>query len=211
MKEDNIIKEINLSEGKEYLTQLNNKFSPMSTCNTTSAIMGLMASGIEFHYDRRITQPEDALTKLLTTPEAYDRMSKLYAWAVPGGYEPYEVHGMLEWGINKFVGRDADTFSTKFSIMDILTNIRDNKCASMVSGKFTRSGHIIAVVGYRENSPFQTLEDIDSIIIDDPYGNYHSGYKNRNGDNILFTVAEFNRIVKSVNNEKSKWVHMFRK
>ena len=202
------MKEINLSAGKEYLTQRNNKISPMSTCNVTAAIMALEASDIPFGDSMKWAQEEDALADLLLSDESYEIMKRKYPWAIRDGYMPYEVHGMLEWGINEFVGQKVDTFSTNVSIMDILLNIKDNRCAPLVSGKFTKFGHIVAVVGYIENAPFKTLHDIEYIIIDDPYGDYWTDYEIRNGDNVQMTVQQFNRIVKSSDNLGAKWAHI---
>lgn len=186
----------------------------MSTCNTTAAIMVLMASGISFDYPKDM-QPEDYLTSILHSEEAYDQMAKKYPWAIRGGYEPNEVHGMLEWGINKLVGTNIDEFTTNGKLSDIVYGIVVRKVACLVSTKFTKAGHIVAVVGVRSEQPIedyytwgvQLTKYTYDFIVDDPYGNYHSGYSDRNGDNVVFSYDQFNALTKSSHAENSKWVH----
>lgn len=207
---------INLSDGKKYLSQLNNKISPMSTCNTTSAIMALEVSNISYSIPDGWEQPEDYLTSILHSEGSYQRMKEKYPWAVRDGYEPNEVHGMLEWGINKLVGRQVDTFITSASINQMINNLFYNRKAVLVSGKFTATGHIVCVVGF---SSIQTEEDflvngfdpreIEYFIIDDPYGDWHTGYKNRNGDNVKLSFDEFNDLTKSYHMPNNKWMHIF--
>jgi len=212
---------INLSHDKNYLTQLNNKISPHSTCNVTSAIMALYASRIGFDYPKDM-QPEDYLASILISKESYERMTKLYPWAVRDGYEPYEVHAMLQWGVNKLVGKEVDKFTTKSSFTEIIKNLIKGY-ASLVSTRMTNYGHIVCVVGFESNIRMDILNRmlfkeekevdasiIENFIFDDPYGNYLSSYTDRNGNNIKLPYSTFDDLTKEYNHVE-KWAHLFYK
>lgn len=202
---------VNLSKDNDYHSQINNKRYPMSTCNTTSAIMALKANGISFKYPEEM-QPEDYLTMILETKEAYDKLYKDFNWAVKDGYSPREVHGMLEWGINKLVGENIDMFTTNSSLKEVLYRIHKGK-ASLMTGRFTKTGHVICVVGFstRQSSidSFESfdMDLMDYVIIDDPYGDYHTGYKNHRGNNIYFPINQFDKLTKSYSSDH-KWAHL---
>ena len=206
---------INLSKDSDYHTQRNNKFYPHSSCNTTSAIMMLKAAGTYFDFPAGM-QEEDYLTNILESKEAYDVMRARYPWAIRDGYRPAEVHMMLEWGITKLVGRQVTKFTTNISIRELLYKILQGQ-PSLITGKFTKYGHIVCLVGFetlQRKEEFISVEDIKydqlkNIIIDDPYGNYHTGYSDHRGNNTTLTFEEFNAITKTYNMEDSKWAHIF--
>lgn len=204
---------INLSQNTPYYSQRNNRFYPHGTCNTTAMIQALDASGIEYQYPKDM-QPEDYLTQLLDSPDAWNRMRKLYPDAIRQGYSPRHVHEMLAWAVNELlVGRRVVEFKTNVSIKQILISILKGY-AVVVAGRFTKFGHIITVVGfsYKEDIDLNTPIDyhkIDYIICDDPYGDWHSGYSNVNGNDTHFTFDDFNSLVKNYNNSESKMAHIF--
>ena len=206
----------NLSEDSEYHSQRNNKFFPFSTCNTTSAIMALKSSQIPFGYASDM-QPEDYLTSILRSDEAYVLMREKYTWAIPGGYEPNEVHGMLEWGINKMVGKKVDRFSTNNTLQELVYYLIRGR-ASIINGRFTKYGHMVVLVGFEtyqkdaDRIPelkYVDLNEIKHYIIDDPYGNYHTDYKDVKGNNVIVTPEDFNYVTKTYNNIEKKWAHIF--
>lgn len=208
---------INLSKDVSYYTQRNNRFYPYGTCNTTSMIQALEASGIPFDYPEGV-QPEDHLTQILDTKEAWDIMKARHPWAVPGGFAPRHVHAMLDWAVNeKLVGQKIVEFRTNVSIKEILLSILRFH-AVVVGGRFTKYGHIVSVVGFDTTQKNLTpessaeeinLEQVSHIIIDDPYGNFHTGYKDVNGNDTLYTVQQFDWVVKNYNNPNKKWAHIF--
>jgi hypothetical protein len=164
-------------------------------------------------------QPEDYLTQILETKEAWSRMREKEPWALKAGYHPRHVHSMLEWAVNKkLVKATVDTFSVTYSIWDILFNIVHNECAVCVNGRFTDYGHIVTVVGFETKqkaifnvkSPEEIkLFDVEYIIIDDPYGNYHTGYGDVKGNGIRFDIHSFDDLTRQYNNPNNKWAHMF--
>ncbi len=212
---------INISKDDDYHTQINNRRFPLSTCNTTSAIMALKACDITFRYPHNM-QPEDYLTELLETEEAYTVMKRLAPWAYNSKgipiYPPRQVHVCLAWGVNKFVGYTCDTFRTDATIEEMIWMLVNNR-ALLVNGKFTSSGHIVCVVGFvtmqqnilKITSPKDViLTSVTSMIIDDPYGNWHTAYKDQRGNNIYLKLTDFMYLTNK-QRVNQKWMHTFRK
>ena len=213
-EEKEMITTINISKHTPYRTQRDNAFVPIASCQTTSAIIGLESSGIEFDYPKDM-QPEDYLTSITETKEAYDFMRENAPWAIQRGIPPAQVHVVLEWAINKLVGRKVDTFSTRTKIETLLFNLIKGN-ASLVSGRFTSYGHVVCLVGFettqREIMHIKSENDVDlwkvkRFIIDDPYGNPLTGYSDYNGDDVKLTYREFNWYVRDYDNNL-KWAHL---
>jgi len=205
---------IQISNDTDYHTQRNNKRSPMASCNTTSAIMMLKASNVDFKFPDYM-QEEDYLTMITESDEAFELMKKNYSWAIKGGYRPAEVHGVLEWAINKLVGEKIDTFSAETTLEKLIFQLLNGK-ASLVSGRFTDGGHIVCLVGFITNQQniLQVkqeneinLNEVTHFIIDDPYGDPLTDYKNHKGNNIELTKELFDWYTKEYN-KNSKWAHI---
>ncbi len=212
---------INISRDDDYHSQLNNKKHPLSTCNTTSMVNALKASGIKFACPLGL-QPEDHLSALLETDEARERMKRLYPWAVnaEAPIPARQIHGMLAWAVNeKLVKAPVVTFSTSVNVQEIFHNILRG-IASVVTGRFTRQGHLVTVVGFITSQdsvrlsrcPTDIVTDlINGVIVDDPYGDYHSGYESPRGNDIMFDYAEFNWLTRIYIDPGRKWAHLFRR
>lgn len=204
---------IDNSRDDEYHSQLNNRHVPRWSCGPTSAINSLRAAGITLP-DTGGAQPEDALVELLTTPEAYDRMDAENPGYRAQGYEPYMVHSVLEWGVNRFIGRAVDVFSTNWTLRHLLIQILEGRTLVM-SGPFTGSGHMVSVVGvtvaehdWGEDYSRFDLGRVGEVIVDDPYGDYHDGYRSPHGNGIRFSLEEFNRLTNARGRRSEKWAHV---
>lgn len=210
---------ITISRDADYHTQRNNKLYPGSSCNTTAMIMALKTNKIEFESPQN-TQEEDYLSSILDSNEAHNVMKNRFPWAVAEGRPAREVHGMLEWAVNeKLVGRPVVTFTTLASMAEILFNLTQG-LASVMTGRFTASGHVVAVVGFHteqrnileSGSPGEIdTSKVVSVVVDDSFGDFHSGYKNPQGNDIEFPYEEFNSITRSYGDERKKWAHLFRR
>lgn len=205
---------INLSTDSDYHTQLNNKLVPLESCNTTSAIMFLLACGVEIP-DTGAQQPEDALTALLEMPEAFEMQKELAPWSI-GQFRPQEVHTVLDWGVNKFVGADICRFRDDATQGRLAYELAHGR-AAIVSGRFTPAGHVVCLVGVDTDqvdvADVQTAEDVEldrirAWIIDDPYGDWHTDYHDQHGNNVRFTPAEFDRLTQQYYQDK-KWAHLY--
>jgi hypothetical protein len=198
------MKTVNISTKDTYHTQINNKKVPLTSCFATSVIMKLSIQKIKIYdvcnykhdvnYFENVTgwQPEDYLTSILCTDEAKDYFEKI-AGRRPKNNEQRFYYTVVEWAVNKILCRKEVVKYKKISIQEIMKNI-DRKIPVVCGGKFTSSGHMVCVVGYTK----------DSIIIDDPYGNYHTDYRDSKGNNIEISLDLFNQLTDKYNNENEK-------
>ncbi len=221
-----VISRINISEGKKYLTQRDNKIRPFATCNTTSIIMALVYSGQELppkvHEE---DQYEDILTAFLQTNE---EVAKYYAKIDPVNYRewvtspsslkvipPNEYHAVLAFGTNLWLGRRAVSFSTSTPVNKIIFSLLQGK-AVVLSGKWAGLKHIVCAVGFttqqQDIDSVTSPQDIDlslisDIIIDDPFGDYTSKYQNTDGNDIHVPTLDFISICREYDSGL-KWAHM---
>lgn len=202
----------------DYHTQRNNAIDPAQTCNVTSTIMALKATGIQFESPEGI-QPEDYLASLLSTPAAFAKRDQEYPWATRSNIHPREVHEILSWAVNELlVKRPCTVFTTRASIRELLFRIARHQSASVVSGRFTKDGHMVTLVGFECSGPDLSqarspdrvdLAAVSRIIIDDPWGNVHSGYRDVSGDDVSLSIAEFDHYTREYYSAGHKWAHFF--
>lgn len=216
--------EINISLNKKYRTQRDNQLKPLGTCNTTAMCMALQYSGFQLP-DTPYNQYEDALTNfLLTDPKVLEYYEQLdpgsyKAWKTnpdsPVVFPPNEYHNVLSFGTNLWMKKQVTKFSTTTPMQDILFDILKGR-ATAVSGVWAKLHHIVCVVG------FSTLQDtirdatdpaqIDTekmlyMIIDDPYGNYKTDYKDSSGNDIYVPFSDYIAITKTQGSITKKWTH----
>lgn len=198
----------------DFHTQRNNEIAPAETCNVTSMINALKASGIPV--PDGAGQPEDRLAEILESPEAYAKLAKDYPQMT--GTKPREIHGLLSWAVNeKFIGNKVTTFSAAVSLREILFRIIKFKTASVISTTMTKGGHLVAIAG------FSTTQDIAGITspagIDvallrriyllDSWGDWTTGYEaGSSGFGVGISYDEFMTMAKPASVER-KWAHLF--
>jgi hypothetical protein len=202
----------------DYHTQRNNAIEPTRTCNVTSMIMALKATGIQFESPEGM-QPEDYLASLLDTPAAFAKRDQEFPWATRAKIHPREVHEILSWAINELlVKKRCTTFTTRASTQELLFRISAHQSASVVSGRFTKEGHMVTLVGFECSGPGPSmakspdrvdLAAVSRIIIDDPWGDVHSGYRDVSGDDVSLSVAEFDHYTREYYSAGRKWAHLF--
>lgn len=206
--------QINISQGKDYYSQRNNRRFPLSTCNTTSMIQGLVASSIPLPAIPAGVQAEDFLTDITESREMYEARSKLGSGFAD--IPPRQIHVLLSQATNKFVGRKVTEFREAIPIRRLLWELHQGR-ASVVTGSFTSFGHIVTLVGYRSKQSLEeiksekdiNLSKVEGMIIDDPYGNYYDGYKTLNGNDVFMPFSDFNKITRRYGSTEAKWAHIF--
>lgn len=200
------MRRINYSLGIDYHSQRNNVLVPYSSCNTTSMIMALKQAHWTLPIDRTYSQPEDALTAFLRTPDAYDKQRELAPWSVTA-HPPQEVHAVLEWGVNAWLGHEVDRFVLDARSPD-LRNTLDSGGGAVLSGRFPlprgELGHIVSLAGYVLEE-----ETVTDWIIDDPYGDWHSQYRDSHGNDCDLSLAEFKTIFDR-RGDGCYWAHVIR-
>ena len=198
---------INISKDPDYHTQIDNKYVPLTSCNTTSFGMALVNSGIKVPNIPEGMQLEDYFTKFLRSKEAYDYQKKYHSWSVKD-WAPQEVHAVLSWAINKLVGKKVTEFHNTIDTRILLFKLLQDK-SSVLSGKFNGLGHIVCLSGFvttqqniRKIKSHKEidLEKVTQFIIDDPYGNYKDNYKDHyNGNNIYMPKEDWLKILTKSN------------
>jgi hypothetical protein len=231
---------INNSKNKITHEQRDNKFvwvSPknsalktnaLTMCNGTSLCMqykynytdanGCWKQGYGFPTGR-FEQPEDNFVAFIyETPECieyYKKISPQYYAEWEAGkstaYNPNEIHDVLRFSFNKWVGKDIDKFKVDWSITDIFNELKAGRTVTCsgafpyknVAGKQTTLNHINVLVGYEEVDG-----EIARLLVDDPYGSVHQNFAAGTGDNVIITVAEFAKWYKPVGNAAAKFAHI---
>jgi hypothetical protein len=148
-----------------------------------------------FIYPRGL-QPEDWLMAVLNSPLGFELRDKI-AWAKRDNISPNQVHAVISEVVNRMVGVKVTEFVTDRSIHDLFCELEAGH-PLVVTGSFTDAGHAVCVVGAVYTPGGEILE----IIVDDPYGDYFSQYKNRHGNDIHFPVQKFMDLW-------PKWFHRF--
>jgi len=198
----------------DYHTQRNNLIDPTDTCNVTSMINALKASGIRIPVTEG--QPEDTLAKILGSKEAKDKLAKEFPSMA--SMPPREVHAMLSWAVNeKLVGAKVTTFASSVSLQEILFRIAKHRAASVVSTTMTRRGHLVAVVGFSstqsideiKNPATVALKQVRRIYLLDSWGDWSACYEaGSSGFCVGISTQEFMAMAKPVAAER-KWAHLF--
>lgn len=216
---------ITLGTRLNYFSQRNNKISSLEACNVTSMVMALEILGYSFpNIYPEYSQPEDKLIKFLRENNKvlkfYQKINPQYyrEWkeGKKDSYPPNEVHEVLSYGTNLFMGKTVTKFDYNFPLNYLVREIINNKPVVM-SGKFGGLNHIITLVGveiYKESFENKEkekliLDDVKNFIFNDPYGetyNYNSG---KNGYNVRISKNRLATDFKSLDNLTKKWCHTF--
>jgi hypothetical protein len=53
------------------------------------------------------------------------------------------------------------------------------------------------------------MDSVQSIIIDDPWGDGRTGYRDQNGDDVFYTLQEFAHLTRVFDSLDAKWAHIF--
>lgn len=208
---------INISSQSPYHTQINNARYPLSTCNTTSGILWLLSNHVPFKYPSGM-QAEDFLTTITEREECYTFMKLVAPWNFDSEGKaklpPRQIHACLAWAINKLAGKRVIQFRTDVTYEALVMGLALGHGA-ILSGVFTRGGHIVCLVGVETEQGLSELQSeatvevgaIKSWIVDDPYGDWHTDYRNHHGNDVRFTHAQINSLTKVVG-ENKKWAHI---
>jgi len=217
---------VNLSKPADYYSQRNNRIRPLETCAPTSMIDALVASGIALP-ETDDEQPEDALTHFL---EHDPRVIDFYrnndqAWIrefYAAGRPPNEIHPVLAYGTNLWLGRpDLVRFTWSATVTGIAIALRRGSAVvvsgewpcAMRDGSIKEIGHVVAVVGFEtaqdtvREDPHLDGELISAFIIDDPYGDYRTLYRERRGDDVVCSLADFKAYTKTRFQSEAKLAH----
>jgi len=176
-------------------------------------VMALVQAGFSLPSPAGV-QPEDHLTAYLTGPDGRAALARFAPWAVGQDgrilYPPNEVHACLAWGVNKLLGKRVVDFSTDVDVDEILHHLASG-AGVVLSGSFPVRGgelnHVVSLSGYKACRRDARFGDLDCLYIDDPYGNYHTGYKDHQGNDVSILPRDFMQIIKQPK-ARRKWAHI---
>jgi hypothetical protein len=194
------MKLINISTGLKNLYQLATKRRPKAECNTTAASMGIFYAGHKMPV--AYEQMPDYLMDILDSPEGWDYLYKKF----PGAkYNPWNSSTCIAWAVNKAIGKEICKVK-EVIFPEIVDHVKSGG-AVIIGGGFLSggtSGHFVCIVGFK----FSDDGTITDIIIDDPYGNYNTHYKDHfDGNDIVIPVADFIRL--TFGRSKKKTVQLY--
>lgn len=208
--------EINVSKNKDYYTQRNNEIRGTSACNVTSAAAFITVNEPKQPFVPKDMQLEDFLMATLIGKDGYDEMFRVAETLYPQ-YTPNEVHACLSWAINRVCESPVAVFKADWTIEQMLFSLVKGK-AVIISGKFGSLHHIVCLVGFqtsqRDIKEIRKVSDIrtnkvKSFIIDDPWGDPNTDYKDTHGNDVILTHRQFMETIKP-QKQLLKWGHLHR-
>lgn len=209
----------NFSKDSNYHTQRNNAQIPFSSCNTTSMVMALKQAGWNIPAPAGV-QPEDHLTTFLRGDCGMGALARLAPWAIDrvtktALYPPNEVHAVLSWGVNELLQEEVSVFRTDWLVDELPAALTDG-CGIVLSGTFPlpdggELGHVVSLAGYitaeeshGEDTP--SFSNLDMLLLDDPYGDWRTGYHDHRGNDTPMAPTDFMQIMKPAGSRR-KWAH----
>jgi len=198
-------------------SQRDNPVDAAKQCNVTALIMAIAGSALCLP-DTQGEQPEAVLARFAETdPRVMQYMQKFQGWAVNLGWPPYTEQHTLAVAANLWLGPDDKPgpvcYETDRPLEAVVVDLVRGHC-SVVTGRFTPGGHLVAVVGVHTAQWFAngpkpadvSLSSVQQFMVHDPWGNWHSGYRDHDGARCLFTPDELMRLVLT-EGKNAKWVH----
>ena len=230
---------INISERYKNRSQRDNKVKPLDTCNVTSMINALTYMGYSEDFPDistskdKLSQPEDRLAEFFLSnedilnkyKEDFPNYYKDFINKTTGYYNPFEIHEILSYGTNLWMGKEVTKFSEYMTLNAIVKELVAGR-PLVVSGKFkvekpngdsTYYNHIVTLVGFEADNGYDTgdlINDpskIDYFLLDDSYGKtgeYYSKKTVDDGNDVRLNFLEFVTQIKTLNSP-TKWAHIF--
>jgi len=191
---------INISTGLKNLYQMATKRRPKAECKTTAARMGIYYTGhpMPVPYE----QMPDYLMDALNSSEGWEYLNKKF----PGAkYNPWNSFVCIAWAVNKVIGKEICIVKDA-TFSEIVEHVKSGG-AVIIGGGFLSggtSGHFVCIVGFK----FADDTSITDVVIDDPYGNYNTHYKDHfDGNDIAIKLPDF--IKMTFGSAKKKTVQLY--
>lgn len=201
-----------LMKPDQYYTQRNNDIHWLRACMWTSRSMWYIGNRIGVNNSTNYPM-DDFLGRELESKEAISFCHTKYPWSTNRkdkngkplpDIPPGEVHGMYgSWLDEKVTGKRRSDFRTDLTWRDYLQLITIDRVVVMTAGSFpTTTGHAVVFSGYDADS--------EALIIEDPYGNYHTNYQDVHGHGIRMLRDDFEDIIHTGDSSKvhSHWGHV---
>lgn len=200
---------INNSLGKPNYSQRLNPDDPstpwnetMETCNVTAAVTALATAGWDLAKLNKGLHERPAMD-LLYFMRKNAQCNSVYDWADPKHATPMnEWMDVLAVGISEYIGLAKGSIHLVYAaarnqIYDHVRRggsvvIHGNFVFTRKDGTTVNSGHYESLAGIQEDSQ----QVVFSWIVDDPFGDPRTQYKIPNGDNIVLSMLDVDRLIK---------------
>lgn len=160
-----------------YFSQRDNTFRPETTCNVTSIAMVLAYYGV------KPKNPNEQLE------------DELFRWVRANyGAGSETKHDVLVKLVTAYGFRDS--YATNRNWEQVKAEL-NNQRPVVVGGYFTHSGHIVCIIGYTPSG----------YIVNDPYGNALTGYRDRNGKRVFYDNDYMERMCDPEPGSGHIWAH----
>jgi hypothetical protein len=138
-----------------------------------------------------------------------------YKRELDSAYTPNQIHAVLAYAFNLWVGRECDTFVTNATVGSIIATLDSGKCVTSsatfpytyLSGRVGTIGHINVLVGYERSD---LTNEVTQLIVDDPHGSVYQNFKAGTGNSVLMPFADFIKWYKPLGNANVKFAHFLR-
>lgn len=170
-----------------YFSQRNNANHPNGTCMDTSGAMVASYYGITSSDKNK--QLEDELFEMETSKEGMDYYRKNFPSAA-SKYNVWNIHEMLDWALKKKGLKARTSYTAKDQ--EVFDYVKNNGPV-IISGWFTGQGHIVVISGYTLDGDF---------IVNDPYGDWNTGYKSNNGEYRIYNKNKMENVWKDKLNSR---------
>lgn len=248
----------NCSDGYDNWNQRNSKYTFKKgnvtvdyswLCNAHAYSNALQCGGYTLYSTKypELTRYPDKLAKFCCEDDEVDNYYKEHAYQMwhlwddakkgkvsaevwnRDGYAPLNVHKVLCFAVNRFLGGnygDIATFYENYPIKNILKEVTINNKPVVTSGKFNNLHHIVCIVGavydydkiadyLNDDEDFENniiKEDVypEYIICDDPWGETLNYANNKVGNDSHISWSNFIATVKPLGNNTVKYAHILK-
>jgi hypothetical protein len=173
------------------------KLRPGSSCNVTSAVVALEASGVRSPQVPMGMLVEDYMTMIVDGAEGIEAMRKICPWFFAdkkGGGEPSIPPGeaplMLDWIVQRVYGKPYLKYTETLTLQRCLAEI-DAERAVVLRTILVPDGHLVAMVGYTADDEPGGPRGVTGVVVRDSWGNFNSGYEDQNGNNVVLSLLTF--------------------
>ena len=208
----------NNSTPEGYYKQTNNERYPFVSCFNTSMInvgIGIMKYDLPIGEAKTggYSQPEDQFDWYMHESPDVESWVKDFSstgWVseyLNSGGDIRELWEVEAHCFNKWIGKDVCKINYNLKEIDFINQIRQGK-GVVTTGKFCGFSHAVSVVGFKselndtdksvtlsgkDESISTDIEKIESIIINDSYGNPLNSYKpvGEGGYNVIMKKSDF--------------------
>lgn len=159
---------------REFVNQRQNKRMPSASCNVSAVINCMVEAQIPIMFRKSGERPADTLMTLCQSPWGWEQLRRIDRNSEA---HPWNYSEILGLAVNKLQGQDIAqrAYISGTELKPLLL-----KNTVLIGGTFAGLGHIICVHGVQG----------EYFVCDDSWGNARTGYRDHNGDDVLYPIKD---------------------